>query len=274
MEVSSGIDWFELRGGAAFGNTRASLPRLLAALRQGRSTVTLSDGTIGIMPDSWSERLARCRPRAMTRATPCASSARRSALLDALLAAMPATSRATRRSSTRAASFTRSRRSQPADPPETFDGELRTYQRDGLGWLHFLSRFGFGGCLADDMGLGKTVQVLALLEERATRRRRVRRSSSCRARWCSTGGRRRRGSRRSCACSTTRGPRPRRATPRRSRDYDLVLTPTARCAATRRCCKDVEFDYVILDEAQAIKNAATESAKAARLLARRSIVWR
>ena len=55
---------------------------------------------------------------------------------------------------------------EPADPPAGFQGELRGYQRDGLGWLHFLREFGFGGCLADDMGLGKTVQVLALLEAR------------------------------------------------------------------------------------------------------------
>src|SRR6266545_5337481 len=54
----------------------------------------------------------------------------------------------------------------PADQPEEFNGELRPYQKDGLGWIHFLREFGFGGCLADDMGLGKTVQVLALLESR------------------------------------------------------------------------------------------------------------
>ena len=47
-----------------------------------------------------------------------------------------------------------------------FQGELRAYQREGLGWLRFLERFGFGGCLADDMGLGKTVQVLAALAGR------------------------------------------------------------------------------------------------------------
>ena len=53
-----------------------------------------------------------------------------------------------------------------AEPPPQFPGELRGYQREGLGWLYFLQRFGFGGCLADDMGLGKTIQVLALLEAR------------------------------------------------------------------------------------------------------------
>ena len=54
----------------------------------------------------------------------------------------------------------------PLDPPPSFTGTLREYQREGLGWLAFLREFGFGGCLADDMGLGKTVVVLALLDAR------------------------------------------------------------------------------------------------------------
>ncbi len=41
---------------------------------------------------------------------------------------------------------------------------LRSYQRDGVGWMLFLQKYGFGGVLADDMGLGKTLQVLTLLE--------------------------------------------------------------------------------------------------------------
>ena len=56
---------------------------------------------------------------------------------------------------------------EPAATPEGFRGELRDYQGEGLGWVAFLEKFGFGGCLADDMGLGKTVQVLALLQARA-----------------------------------------------------------------------------------------------------------
>ena len=47
-----------------------------------------------------------------------------------------------------------------------FQGTLREYQREALGWFEFLRRFDFGGCLADDMGLGKTVMVLALLDAR------------------------------------------------------------------------------------------------------------
>jgi len=47
--------------------------------------------------------------------------------------------------------------------PPGLRAELRPYQRSGLGWLHFLAQLGLGACLADDMGLGKTVQVIALL---------------------------------------------------------------------------------------------------------------
>ncbi|WP_320066824.1 SNF2-related protein [Micromonospora sp. RTGN7] len=54
------------------------------------------------------------------------------------------------------------RRLTPLDPPPSFAGTLRPYQRRGLAWLAFLQSLGLGGVLADDMGLGKTVQLLAL----------------------------------------------------------------------------------------------------------------
>ena len=56
------------------------------------------------------------------------------------------------------------------DEPQGFVGELRPYQRRGVGWLVYLRRLGLGACLADDMGLGKTVQAIAmLLHERQTK---------------------------------------------------------------------------------------------------------
>ncbi|WP_439585403.1 DEAD/DEAH box helicase [Dyadobacter bucti] len=52
----------------------------------------------------------------------------------------------------------------PVAPPKYFEGTLRPYQKAGYDWLQFLKQYRFGGCLADDMGLGKTVQTLALLQ--------------------------------------------------------------------------------------------------------------
>lgn len=50
--------------------------------------------------------------------------------------------------------------------PPGFQGDLRPYQVRGFSWLHFLTSYGLGACLADDMGLGKTIQLLALLLHR------------------------------------------------------------------------------------------------------------
>ncbi|PSQ88376.1 MAG: ATP-dependent helicase [Bacteroidetes bacterium QH_2_63_10] len=52
---------------------------------------------------------------------------------------------------------------EPLSEPEGFVGTLRPYQERGFAWLAFLKRWGLGACLADDMGLGKTIQALALL---------------------------------------------------------------------------------------------------------------
>lgn len=60
----------------------------------------------------------------------------------------------------------RLKRSEPLEmvnPPRGFHGTLRPYQLQGLSWLVFMRRCGFGACLADDMGLGKTIQAIALI---------------------------------------------------------------------------------------------------------------
>jgi non-specific serine/threonine protein kinase len=55
----------------------------------------------------------------------------------------------------------------PVRLDSSFRAKLRPYQQRGVAWLSFLHSLGFGMCLADDMGLGKTVQVLALLQNLA-----------------------------------------------------------------------------------------------------------
>ena len=158
----------------------------------------------------------------------------------------------------------------PAAAPPGSRGELRGYQRAGLGWLHFLREFGFGGCLADDMGLGKTVQVLALLEARRAAREAgdglppslVVVPRSLVFNWNAEAAHFTPRLRVLDYTGTARGAH--RAT--RSPIATWCSPPTARCARTWRRCARSEFDYVILDEAQAIKNADSQTAKAARLL--------
>lgn len=60
-------------------------------------------------------------------------------------------------------SLERARRVEERPKPDGFIGELRTYQRRGHAWVHYLIDQGFGACLADDMGLGKTIQAIAVM---------------------------------------------------------------------------------------------------------------
>src|SRR5882672_127438 len=53
VQVSSGIDWFELHSSVDFGETTANLPELLAALKRGDSMIKLDDGTYGMLPEDW-----------------------------------------------------------------------------------------------------------------------------------------------------------------------------------------------------------------------------
>jgi SNF2 family DNA or RNA helicase len=190
-------------------------------------------------------------------------STRQLGVLDVLLSALPAADTD--------AAFEQARRQllnfegiRAADAPAGFIGTLRPYQREGLGWLHFLREFALGGCLADDMGLGKTVQVLALLESRRAEgagtslvvvpRSLVFNWEQEAARFTPQ-----------MRLLVHRGAdRARHA--QALRDHDLVITTYGTLRRDVTMLRDLEFDYAVLDEAQSIKNAATESAKAARLI--------
>jgi SNF2 family DNA or RNA helicase len=165
---------------------------------------------------------------------------------------------------------------EPVNPPAGFIGELRPYQREGLGWLGFLQQFRFGGCLADCMGLGKTVQVLALLESRRQLREKSLNSNSGQKpippslvvvpkslvfNWHQEATRFAPQLRVLEHTGQERG-----NVAEQLNECDLILTTYGTMRNDAVDFKDIHFDYVILDEAQAIKNADTVSAKAVRLL--------
>jgi superfamily II DNA or RNA helicase len=263
LRVSSGIDWFDLEASVDFEGERVPLPRLLQALRRGESTVVLGDGSLGMLPEEWLRRQAPLARLGEIEGELVRFKRSQAGLLDALLSSQPEVETD--------ASFEKARGAlrvfegiRPLAAPRGFVGRLRAYQELGLGWMAFLREFGFGGCLADDMGLGKTVQVLALLE---ARRGEVEKPSlvvvprSLVFNWMEEAAR---FAPRLRVLDHTGLERERDAGG--FRGNDVVLTTYGTLRRDAALMKDVTFDYVILDEAQAIKNKSTESAKAARLL--------
>ena len=170
LAVTTGIDWFELDGQVDFGGQSVSLPDLLAAARRGETMIALGDGSMGMLPEDWLKKYGMLADLGTAEDGRLRFGSAQAGLLDALLAAQPEIQVDAAFDEGPPERSTSSRGSSRSTRPPGFHGELRPYQREGLGWLDYLQQFGFGGILADDMGLGKTIQVLALLQRRRARR--------------------------------------------------------------------------------------------------------
>ena len=152
----------------------------------------------------------------------------------------------------------------PTNTPEGFRAELRPYQRDGLAWLNFLSDAGLGGVLADDMGLGKTVQVLAHLVAEKARGRLdlpalVVAPTSLVGNWRDEAARFApdlnvlvlHGADRAARYEAIAG-------------SDLVITTYPLLPRDRDDLCQQQFSLLVMDEAQAIKNARSQAAQVVR----------
>ncbi|MFM1903909.1 MAG: polymerase-associated protein RapA [Planctomycetota bacterium] len=267
--VTSGIDWFELSAEIDFGGVSAGLPALLEALATGSRSVELADGTVGILPESFAAELAPFAALAQKHDGRLRYGRIQVALLDALLAGQPRTHFDEAFEQLRD-QLAAGEQPEAEHEPEGFQGTLRHYQREGLGWLAFLEGLGLGGCLADDMGLGKTIQVLALFVRRKAalaasgippRPSLVVVPKSLVFNWIEEAAKfapmlrvaNHTGNARSEVAEDLS-------------EYDLVITTYGTLRRDIIHHREREFDYVVLDEAQSIKNAASQAAKACRLL--------
>ena len=267
LRIESGVDWFELSGQIEFDGDPIEFSEVLAAISDGRRSVELEDGSKGLLPAAWVEnygslsQLAQDANEEGLRFLPS-----QALLVDALLAVTPPTdvSRTFADLREKLATFSSIR---PRKEPRSFVGTLRNYQRLGLGWLCFLREFGLGGVLADDMGLGKTIQALALLRTCRTASRTTRlpylvvAPRSLVYNWIDE------------AARFTPDLKVLEYAGRARADLradlgtaDLVVTTYGTVRRDIGYLATVDFDTVILDEAQAIKNAASQTAKACRLL--------
>ncbi len=149
-------------------------------------------------------------------------------------------------------------------PPRGLRATLREYQQQGLNWLQFLRKYEFGGILADDMGLGKTVQTLAhlLLEKQRGRMDRpclIIAPTSLMSNW-------RREAERfvpRLKVLILQGPE-RHQRFAEMGEYDLLLSTYPLLVRDEEPLLAHEYHYLILDEAQTIKNPRAKAAQVAR----------
>lgn len=269
IAVNSGVDWFETAIKLKYGKQTVKLKDLHSAIKKKSKYVKLGDGTMGILPDQWLQKFAEYFATAevvdellITANIDYASVEK---LYEDELLSLEAKQKI-KLYKQQLASF---EHIAETAIPKDLQTTLRPYQHDGLNWLNFLDDLNFGGCLADDMGLGKTIQIIAFLLSQKEKRgfctnlivvpaslvfncqQEVEKFAPTLKMLTLYGNNRDKG----LDCLNA---------------YDVVLTSYGTLLSDVKQLKAFAFNYVILDESQAIKNPSSQRYKAARLLQARN----
>lgn len=261
LAVTSGIDWFDITADDEVPGT-VPFPLLLQALERGLSQVAMPDGSVAVLPGDWLEKNRFWLAAGERQGEGLRFSAAQAALVEAWLEDEVAVDydaafgQLTKRLAAAPG---------PAETPTGFVGVLREYQREGLAWLEHLSAAGLGGCLADDMGLGKTIQLLAFLVARPRSAgfgpSLVVAPKTLVDNWCAEAGRFTPG-----LVVQAHGGAARAKSAQAFAAADVVITSYDLLRRDLALFGGIRWQTVVLDEAQAIKNKETATAKAARRL--------
>ena len=271
IHVSSGLDWFDAKVEIEFGEQRVGISDIKKALAGKQSFVQLGDGTLGILPDEWLKKYSLLFKVGDGKSDRLRLSKYHMSVIDELY----------ENRNEEEMSFEldekyerlREFKNIPEIPaPAELQTVLRPYQLAGYQWLSYLNDVGWGGILADDMGLGKTVQALSMLDYY-----RGQNAGTIKA---------------IVVCPTTLiynwQNEVKKFTPSltfhihhgnaRSRSaeelqqHHIIITTYGTLRSDIQILLKINFDYVVLDESQAIKNPSSKVTKAASLLNARNRV--
>lgn len=264
IHVSSGQDWFDAKVEIEFGEQKVGISEIKRALADKRSFVQLNDGTLGILPDEWLKKYSLLFKVGDGRTDKLRLSKYHMSIIDDLY------ENRNEEELSFALDEKYERLKEYKNIPETaapaqLEPILRPYQLAGYRWLNYLNDVGWGGILADDMGLGKTVQALSMLDHYRAEND---------------------GLIAIVICPTTLifnwQNEIKKFTPEltaqvhhgstRSRKIEeltsknIIITTYGTLRSDIQLLLKIKFDYVVLDESQAIKNPSSKVTKAASLL--------
>lgn len=264
LSAGTGIDWFDLQVKVSFGDQELKLLDLRNAILNRQTYVRLGDGSIGLLPEEWLEKYKTLFLSGHVKKDRLQLNQFHVTMIDELYNEID-------NNEPLLALHDKIRRLHQFDglpsvkPPKNIKATLRNYQVTGFEWLCFLDEYGWGGCLADDMGLGKTLQMLTFLQHK------VNNSDSFTAlvvvptsllfNWENEIAKFAPDMKYLVHSGLTR----KREVDHFS-DYNIVITSYGVLRRDVSFFRDFEFDYIVLDESQAIKNPLAQTSKAMKLL--------
>ena len=269
IKVTSGLNWFSTDIKVGFGNQTASLTRLQHAVRNKNKYVQLGNGTLGILPEQWIEKLAEYFTSGEiidnSLITPKINFSEVRKLYEEQMLDSPVKEELAMYTDKVATNTT----IQEVTVSNELNGLLRHYQHQGLNWLNFIDDFNFGGILADDMGLGKSIQIIAFI---LLQRNKVKQNTnllvvptSLLFNWQEEVQK--------FAPSIkilTLYNSDRQKNTNSFNEYEIVLTSYGTLISDITFLQHYTFNYIFLDESQNIKNIESQRYQAARLLKSRN----
>ena len=161
--IKQNNDWFEIKGKARFGNDEIDIQKVLEAIFQNKRFVELTDDKKAIIPKKWVNQL-KSYSGFFDFSKEVRLSKNHISIVESLsqistnVKLDPYVKKAIN-------TFSKFNEIKPVPLPKKLNAELREYQKVGYSWLSFLRDHQFNGILADDMGLGKTLQTIGILQK-------------------------------------------------------------------------------------------------------------
>ena len=268
IEVRENIDWFDIHAIVHFGEYEIPFKKLRSFILAKKRELILPNGETAIIPEVWFTEYAELLALTEKATTEDDDTVRLKKHHLALVQDLQSGELAKVTIDRKLERLRDFSSIEDYPMPRHFRGQLRPYQKAGYNWMHFLNQYRFGGCLADDMGLGKTVQTLALLQHQKEELSQAGEGPTTSLLIMPT------------SLIYNWEMEAKKFTPKLKvfiytgthRDknvaqfagYDLVLTSYGIARLDVDILSDYYFNYVILDESQAIKNPDSNIAKAVR----------
>jgi len=266
IEVRENIDWFDINAIVKFGDYEITFKELRKMILKKKHEIELPNGQIAVIPESWITEYSELFAFSEEDENGDTKLKKHHVALVKDLEAGQLASVSMSRKLEQLRGF---EKLEETEKPKNFKGELRPYQKSGYDWMRFLRSYNFGGCLADDMGLGKTVQTLAVLQ--AQREAGEAGTSllimptSLVYNWEMEAHRFTPDLKVFTYTGTNRDKNVEKFS-----KYDIVITSYGIVRLDIDLLSSFYFNYIILDESQAIKNPGSNIAKAVRELKCRS----
>jgi non-specific serine/threonine protein kinase len=262
--VSSGLDWFDARIEVEFGSQRVGITDIKQALASQQTYVPLSDGTLGILPEEWIKRYSLLFKVGDGKSDRLRLSKYHLGVIDELY----------EHRDEREISFELDEKFEKlrafkqipeVNVPDNLHAVLRPYQVAGYQWLNYLQEVGWGGILADDMGLGKTVQALTMMQGYQQKEGKLLALVVCPTTLIYNWQNEVKKFTPSMTFHVHHGSA-RTRNVEELKKASIIITTYGTLRSDIQLFLSVVFDYVVLDESQAIKNPASKVAKASTLL--------